>query len=526
MRTKAIIALVAVLMVSGISVLAVSGASHNDAPTISEDPVANNTDVYAFVSMQDGREDYVTIIANYLPMLEPGNGPTFSHPSENALYRIHVDLDGDAEEDIGYEFEFENELANESTFLYNTGPIGMPPNPADPSSQYANLNFLQSYTLTVSDGEDGDDEVMLENARVAPNHVGPQSTGTVEEYEALARAGIHTVGETPNQMRVFVGPRDEGFYADLMGAFDLINIRDPGVDAFSGFNVYTIALEIPKSHFTEAGDEDGIIGVWASALRPRTTVLREDGEEPNTSEDMVQVSRMGNPGVNELLMPFSYKDTFNTTAPEEDEDIVDFIINPGSSQGPAALIPLLNNGNGLGFPGTGCTPVNERSDLALVFLTGIPEGTIPGFAGNYTGETQADMLRLNMNIPPSQDPNPLGVLGGDVAGYPNGRRIGDDVIDIALKGAAGGVLQALGALDPANCNVAPLDLSDNVDSNDTNYLDTFPYLGTPHSGYEHAHEHGGPISSATVGIGSGLLASGILLGTVFAIRRRRNSIIQ
>lgn len=345
MRTKAIIALVVVLMVSGISVLAVSGASHNDAPTISEDPVANNTDVYAFVSTEEGREDYVTIIANYLPMLEPGNGPTFSHPSENVLYRIHVDLDGDGRQDINYLFEFENEIANESTFLYNTGPIGMPSDPSDPSSQYTNLNFLQSYTLTevMNASDDRDINELLTGARVAPNHVGPQSTGTVEEYEALALAAIHSIGDNSGGMRVFVGPRDEGFYADLMGAFDLINIRDPGVDTFSGFNVYTIALEIPRSHFTEAGDEDGIIGVWASAMRPKTTVLSGDGDSPDTSEELTQVSRMGNPLVNELLMPFSAKDHFNASEPRNDEDFADFIVNPGDSQGAAALIPLLTD---------------------------------------------------------------------------------------------------------------------------------------------------------------------------------------
>lgn len=527
MRTKLIIAIMAVLLMSGLSVLAVGASSHNDAPLIAEDPTANNTDVYAFVSTEPGHADKVTVIANYIPLVEPGDGPTYKNFSENATYRIFVDTNGDGKRNLNYTFKFKNDIANGGTFLYNTGPIGSPPNPSDPTSQYTNLNFKQSYTMTEvtydSNGKRIQIDEVLKGARVAPANIGPVSTGSQADYEALANDAIHSIGTGPNEMRAFVGPRDDGFYADLMGAFDLLNIRGPGFDTFSGFNVYTIALEIPKSRFQQAGDTDGVIGVWADATRPRVTILNGSNRQgPRVSEQISIVSRLGNPLVNEVLMPLDIKNVFNSSEPTSDEanNIDEFIINPGNSQGGASLVPLLNTI-------TGCTPENGRSDLALVFLSGIPAGVVPGFDGNMdtqgTGNPLSEMLRLNYNIAPSTSPNSLGILGGDVAGFPNGRRVGDDVLDVALKGAAGGVLQALGAIDPATCNVAPLDLSDNVDGNDVPYLSEFPYLGTPHQGYEHSHSHGSPVSVTTLGIGAGLTATGLVLAGLIAVRRRRNS---
>ena len=529
MRSKLIIAIMAVLIMSGLSVLAVGASSHNDAPLIAEDPTANNTDVYAFVSTEPGQEDKVTIIANYIPMVEPGDGPTYKNFSENATYRLFVDTDGDGKRNLNYVFKFKNDIVNGGTFLYNTGPIGHPSNPADPTSQYTNLNFRQSYDVTEviydANGKRIQLNEVLSGARVAPANIGPVSTGSQSNYESLVNDAIHSVGTGPNEMRFFVGPRDDGFFADLMGAFDLLNIRDPGFDTFSGYNVHSIALEIPKSRLIQAGDTDGVIGVWADAARPRVTVLNGSNRQgPTVSEQISVVSRLGNPLVNEVLMPLDAKNVFNSSEPAFDEanNVDEYIINPGNSQGPAALVPLLN---GI----TGCTPENGRSDLALVFLTGIPAGVVPGFDGNMdtqrTGNPHSEMLRLNYNIPPSASPSPLGILGGDVAGFPNGRRVGDDVIDVALKGAAGGVLQALGAIDPADCNVAPLDLSDNVDTNDVPYLSEFPYLGTPHQGYEHSHSHGSPTSTTVLGIGSGLTVTGFVLAGLVAVRRRRNSLM-
>ena len=261
------------------------------------------------------------------------------------------------------------------------------------------------------------------------------------------------------------------------------------VDEGAGMTATATAQFIVANDSTPS---NGVIGVWSSASRKKTTVLRDDGDSPHVSGKYVQVSRLGSPVVNEVLMPLDAKNLFNATEPKDDgANIADFIVNPGDTQGGFALVPLLN---GL----TGCDLDNGRIDLDMIFLTGIHPSiadalaaAVPSLApfadagGNFTGGTPGEMLRLNMNVAPSTSPSPLGLLGGDPAGFPNGRRVGDDVVDIALKGAGGAVLHVLGAVDcPAS-----LGLSDNVDGNDVPYMDSFPYLGTPHQGYEHTHSH-------------------------------------
>jgi hypothetical protein len=528
MFTKVLAATSAVALVAGISLVTVSGSSHNDAPLIAEDPAVNNTDVYAFVSTQEGRGDYVTLMANYIPMQEPGNGPTHYRFSDKARYEIHVDTDGDAKDDLIYRFEFRNNVVNGNTILYNTAPIGLPPSPADPASQYTGLNLQQSYDLTeiwVEKNAHASRERptrLLTGARVAPANVGPVST---PDYEALAAAAVHTVGSAPNEFKVFVGARDEGFYVDLMGVFDLFGgltgpTRDPK-DTFNGFNVHTIALEIPKSRFANAYDTDGIIGVWASASRPRITILGPGAPstDPRAGQ-FVQVSRLGNALVNELLMPLDKKDQFNASQPKDDvaNGFPVLITDPETSQGPAAIIPLLDTI-------TGCTPGTGRVDLDLILLKGIPAGTL-GLPGNQDtqqsgGPATAEMLRLNFNVAPSASPSPLGPFGGDPAGFPNGRRVGDDVVDVFARAGAGAVLELLGAID---CDVS-LGISDGVQENDVPYLASFPYLGTPHQGYDHEHDHGSAVLLASLSIGAGLLFGGLALGSVLVQRRRRSSLL-
>jgi hypothetical protein len=516
--------------------LPTDAASHRDSPRILEDPTADNTDVYAFVSTEPGRQDYVTLIANFIPLEEPGEGPNYYRFSDNVLYQIKVDTNGDADDDLVFKFDFDTKIGavTPNTFLYNTGKIGLPPDPGNPSSQYTNWNQPTSYTVTQviersgdhDDDDDDDDDrdsskrVLLKNARVAPIHIGPASTGSVAEYEALAAAAVLPVPDSGG-MRIFAGPRDEGFYVDLMGNFDLLNIRNPGVDTTSGFNVHTIALEVPKSTFQAAGDTDGILGVWSTASRQRDTILDPKGRAPKTRGDLVQVSRLGNPLVNEVLIPLSYKDRYQAGSPRNDgKNIADFIVNPGTSQGPAAFVPLLNSV-------TGCTPTTGRADLDLALLSGIPAGTLglPGTQDtqNPGGPVKADVLHLNTNVAPTTGGgsySPLGAFGGDVAGFPNGRRVGDDVLDIAARAAAGGVLHLLGAI---NCP-ASLGISDNVQQNDTDYLGQFPYLGTPHQGYNHVHDHGvDAIDLAAIGVGLiGLLMAAALAGprVIGAVRRR------
>jgi len=497
-------------------------SSHRDAPLITEDPTADNTDVYAFVSSEEGRQDYVTLISNFIPLEEPGEGPNYYRFSDNVLYEIKVDVDGDAEEDLTYQFDFTTKIGavTPETFLYNTGKIALPDNPDEPSSPYKNWNQPTSYTLREVSGEGDDDDddddadgrVLLKNARVAPIHIGPASTGTVAEYEALAAAAVLPVPDSGG-MRVFAGPRDEGFYVDLEGIFDLLNLRNPGVDTTSGFNVHTIAIEIPKANLTAAGDTDGNIGVWSTANRPKKTVLQKEGGSPEVSGKQVQVSRLGNPLVNEVLLPLSIKDKYNATEPEDDGSfITPYITDPGTTPpGNLTLVPVLN-----AFVNS-CIPTTGRVDLDLALLSGIPAGTLglPGTQDtqNPGGPVKADVLHLNTNVAPttgSGSYSPLGAFGGDVAGFPNGRRVGDDVLDIAARAAGGGILHLLGAI---NCPVS-LQLSDNVQQNDTDYLGVFPYLGTPHQGYNHVHDHGiDAINMAAMGMGLlGLLLAAAVAG--------------
>jgi len=518
-------------LVVGDSSLPTDASSHRDAPLITEDPTADNTDVYAFVSTEPGRSNYVTLISNFIPLEEPGEGPNYYHFSDNVLYEIKVDTDGDAEEDLTYQFDFTTKIGavTPATFLYNTGKIGLPPDPGDSASQYTNWNQPTSYTVTQigggagdeddDDDDDGEGRVLLRNARVAPIHIGPNSTGTVADYEALAAAAVHTVGDT----RVFAGPRDEGFYIDLEGNFDLVNFRNPGVDTTSGFNVHTIALEIPKETLADAGDTDGNIGVWSTASRSKTTVLGKNGAAPKQSGKQTQVSRLGNPLVNEILLPLSIKDRYNATEPEDDgEFIAPYITDPGTTPpGNLTIVPVLN-----AFVDS-CIPTTGRVDLDLALLSGIPAGTLglPGTQDtqNDDGPVRADVLHLNTNVAPTTGTgsySPLGAFGGDVAGFPNGRRVGDDVLDVAAKAAGGGILHLLGAI---NCPVS-LQLSDNVQENDTDYLSQFPYLGTPHQGYNHVHDHGSDaVNMAAMGLGLlGLLLALALAGprVIGAARRR------
>lgn len=479
-----------------------NAASHRDAPLIMEDPTVDNTDVYAFVSTEPNRSNYVTLIANYIPLEEPGEGPNYYRFSDTALYEVKVDTTGDGVPDLIYQFDFTTQYVNNNTFLYNTGVIGPVANPADPTAQYPNLNIRQSYTLTERIPSTNTTNVLLTNARTAPIRVGPKSLlgtasgDTTAAYALLANQAVHTVGASPNEVKVFVGPRAEGFYVDLMGAFDLINPRNPGVNYTAGYNVHSIALEVPKSRLTAAGGT-GTIGVWASASRQSTNVLNDQTGTETDSGPQVQISRLGNPLVNEVLIPLRKKDLYNFTRPQNDlANIREEIVNPGTSQSAAALIPVLNSI-------TACTPTTGRADLELALLKGIDPATaqalaaaVPSLApfaaagGNQIGQNPAvaDMLRLNYTVAPSSSPNVLGLLGGDPAGFPNGRRVYDDVTDIDLKAAAGAILHVLGAIQCA----ASLTLTDNVDAFTIppahRYLGVFPYLGLPYDGYN----EGGP----------------------------------
>jgi len=621
----------------GLGSLAVATASsHREAPLIAEDPVADSTDVYAFVSPDD--PDSVTIISNWIPLEEPAGGPNFYNFGEDVLYEINIDNDGDAVDDIVYEFRFTTTIQNPDTFLYNTGPIT--------SLTDADFNLRQTYSVTRV--EDGVRTELGTGVPVPPNRIGPRST---PDYAALAQAAVTTL---PGGIEVFAGQRDEGFPVDLGSIFDLGGLRpfneahvvplasEEGKNATDGFNVHSIAIQVPTEQLTtdadffddddgttheaaidavaKAGiaagtggrnfspsaditrgqlarflvnaldlpaaaddafdDDDGttheaainavaaagivegcgpraycptapvsraqmatflanaadvpasgtdafsddegntheanidaiaaagittgcggtrycpadnvqrdqmasfvarafdvpdagvnpVIGIYSTTYRRATRVFAGgDSSQPMHTGDWVQVSRLGNPLVNEVVVPLGLKDAFNASETTGDGAFLPLVTDPEL----ARLIPIL-------YPGVEVPPA-PRNDLVAIFLTGIP------MLNQLPNGAPTEMLRLNTSIPPTgTDPNgqsTLGLLGGQSDGFPNGRRLNDDVVDIALQALAGAT-----PFTP-DFDVAPNNqLGDGVSGNDLPYLTTFPYLPLPHEGYENSHQ--------------------------------------
>jgi hypothetical protein len=423
-------------------------SSHREAPLLAQDPMADNTDVYAFVSPDE--RDKVTLIANFIPFQKPDGGPNFYSFDPNVIYEIHIDNNGDAVEDITYQWRFTTEVRNPATFLYNTGTVTALDDP--------DLNVRQFYRLTRVDGPRRTGTVTELSGRlpVPPPNIGPRST---PNYGSIG-GGIQ---QLPGNLRVFAGQRDEGFYVDL-GIFDLLGVGSGQIeDSTAGFNVSSLAIQVPKSALarggttpTSASDPAAIIGVWSTASRFATRTLVPGGQ--THSGALVQVSRLGNPLVNEAVIDLARKDAFNGLEPTGDAAALDRVLDP---EVPKLLKAVFNVDS----------PPAPRNDLVTIFLTGIPGLNQPA------GVRGSEMLRLNMAIPPSSSPHRLGVLGGDVAGFPNGRRVGDDVLDIVLQAAAGAT-----PLTPAFLRSPNNMLGDGVERNDVPYLTSFPYLGYPHAG--------------------------------------------
>ncbi len=428
-----------------------TASSHREAPLISQDPLADNTDVYAFVS--PASPDKVTLIANFIPLELPESGPNFWKFDDNVLYEIMVDNDADAVEDITFQFRFRTETRNPNTFLYNTGQIT--------SLDDADWNVRQFYSVSRIDGprRSGRARVLGENIPSPPVNVGARS---IPDYASLAAAAVRPLS---NGIQVFAGQRDEGFYVNL-GVFDLLGVPpadNDTPDSTAGLNVHSIAIELPITALTASGtrpsataDPNAIIGVWSTASRPSVTA-RGGGEERHNNH-YVQVSRLGQPLVNEVVIPRRLKDAFNAIPPTEDAVALPVVQDPEVPK----LLKLLFNID---------APPAPRTDLVTIFLTGIPGLNQP------PNVRPSEMLRLNVAISPTTNPNPLGVLGGDPAGFPNGRRVGDDVTDIAIRAMAGAT-----PLTPTFNTGINAQLGDGVGANDVPYLTTFPYLGLPHSG--------------------------------------------
>jgi hypothetical protein len=451
-------------------------SSHREAPAISKDPVADNTDTYAFVSPDD--PGTVTIISNYLPLEAPFGGPNFFEFGDDVRYDINIDHTGDGTPDITYEFQFTTEVLNPNTFLYNTGQITSIDSP--------NWNRRQFYSVTRV--RRGRREVLATNLACPPCNIGPAST---PNYDQLAAQAVHQIdgGHT-----VFAGQRLEGFYVDLGAIFDLGDLRPfqnlhiatmmpaaPGVNATNDFGVHSIALKVPKQELTRGAwaptnpmDRRSVIGVWATASRQRALIRDSGTGGVQLAGDWVQVSRLGNPLFNEVIVPMGEKDLWNSLTPASDSQFLKYVQHPEL----ASLLPVLYPGV---FPNLAALNA-ARADLVAVLLTGLPSGVVPGFQ-NYTGPQYADMLRLNVAIPPTtNNPNPLGVVGNDLAGFPNGRRVFDDVVTVELRAIAGKTYPLV------NKNYTPDGaaslITDGLGPNSTTYLSQFPYLGTPQSGYQ------------------------------------------
>ena len=420
----ALAGLAAVAATRGGSPSAAGASSHREAPLISQDPTADNTDLYAFVSPD--KPDTATIISNWIPGEDPAAGPNYYTFSPTARYDIYVDRNGDGKPDISYYFRFKNQ-----------------------PSQFFLGNTQQSYTVTKVTGKKS--TIIGRRLLTPPDNIGPRST---PDYASLAAKGIHTLDDGTT---VFAGQRDDAFFADVGAIFDLVAIRygtgatGGGKDFLSGYGVHSIALQIPKSQLDNGSNHT--IGVWTATDRQRVSVSKG-----KAATQWAQVSRLGNPLVNEVVIPTNLKDKWNASPPADDKQFATYYENPIL----ATVLQKL-------YPQFGPFQDTKRDDLVQVLLTGLKSPML-----NYTGATQADELRLNLSIPPTafDKINRLGVLGNDLAGYPNGRRLEDDIVDISER-AVGGVLIG-----------HSLPLGDGVDGNDVANLHVFPYETGPFSGYD------------------------------------------
>ncbi|MFI6679562.1 DUF4331 domain-containing protein [Kribbella sp. NPDC050470] len=449
-------------------------SSHREAPEISKDPVADNTDVYAFVSPD--QPDTVTIIANFIPFQLPYGGPNFYEFGDDVLYQLHISNRGTGKADISYQFRFQARIRNKKTFLYNTGPIT--------SLRDSNWNRPQFYSVTRV--ENGKSRILARDLAAPPVNVGVRST---PNYARLAAKAVHTIGRN---RKVFAGQRADAFYADLGSIFDLGTLRPfqmahlipsaaaVGVNGLQGSNVHTIALQVPITDLTRDGrrptdvlDPKAVIGIYASASRRQSALI--DGERGTRMwhGPYKQVSRLANPLFNEVIVPMADKDRWNSRPPSEDKRFAKYVAKPEL----AGLLPVLYPGV---FPNLAAYK-KDRADLAAILLTGIPKGVVPGFQ-NFTGPVQADLLRLNVAVPPTSSPNPLGLVAGDAAGFPNGRRLIDDVVTVELRAVAGLTIPLVDkSYKPDGAASA---IEDGTSNTNPPLLDRFPYLGTPAGGFQ------------------------------------------
>lgn len=489
----------ALLILAG-SVGGAAASSHREAPLISKDAFADTTDTYVFVSPKNPNN--VVIAASWIPFEGPEGGPNYWEWDPTAKYMINVDNDGDAVADFTYSLTAETSIPNGNTFLYNTGPIT--------SLTDTDWNMKQRVTIT-EHAAGGSSTVLVDKRLTTPSNIGRKSTPS---YSTLEKAAINTFGSGANQMKIYAGQTDDAFWVDLQ-VFDLLTLRGQDApigyadgdnrpqDSVSGYNVHTLVLEIPISRLKQGSEP--VLGVWAS-----------------TSRDGSQVSRLGMPLVNEVVIPLALKDAFNTLTPSQDVGIY----TDGLGEDVGALLQrsvedpevgrLLCGLYGVPLPGDAddnCstevdveTPRSGRGDIFDIFLTGMVTAkpftiqtkdgpvTLPaGFNVNRpAGAVPAEMIRINTDIKGnlcSPTPSRLGVLGGDACGFPNGRRLTDDVVEIELLAVAGAAYQVLDGRDASfQFNADLIDvLTDGVDRNDRSFRSSFPYFAQAQSGQSHFH---------------------------------------
>lgn len=440
------IALTAALVAAAVTVPMSLGSSHREAPLTSQDPTGDETDVYAFTAADAPGE--LTVVANWIPFEDPAGGPNFYKFDDRARYYVNVDNTGDGRADIRYRFAFKTKIGNPESFLYAL--------PGVSSIRDPKLNVKQSYTVvreTYRGGKLRGQRVLGRGIPVAPNNVGPK---TIPDYDKIAAQAIRSIR---GGGKVFAGQRDDPFFVDLGSTFDDINFRagtgnqGGGKDDLAGYNTHSIVLQVPKAAVRRSANAP-VVGVWASTER-RSLQLAGTGQSRGR---WVQVSRLGNPLVNEVVIPLGKKDQFNRTKPHQDAALYGkYVVEP-------ELAKVMN----VLFPGVVNAPEKDRTDIVTALLTGV-EGLTQI---NGKKSAAADTLKINLGTAAAGNPNRFGVLAGDTQGFPNGRRLGDDVVDISLRVVAGFL----------KGNKVPL--GDGVDQNDKPFLSSFPYVASPHSGFD------------------------------------------
>jgi Domain of unknown function (DUF4331) len=453
---------VAALAAGSLAVSGVFGSSHREAPNILKDPTADNTDVWAYTAPD--APGALTVVANWIPLADPAGGPNFYPLDENARYYVKIDNSGDGYEDVAYRWEFKTRFRNPNSFLYAAPTVDSVDDP--------DLNLFQTYDLYKETYNRNRRLVrtkrIANDAPVVPDNVGPKTIPNFAQVEAGGVTPLRGGGKT------IVTPADDAFFVDLGSIFDGINIDKPGrpmiglgnqgggKDDVAGYNTKSFVLQVPEREVTRdsrsvsgMNARNAVVGVWSTTERKSVSVLRRGGKRRYRSR-WEQVSRLGNPLINEVIIPAGMKDKFNRTSPADDaRNFGRFALNPE----PARILNALFN---LGIQ------ESNRTDIVQALLTGVPGLTQIG-----KNPAAADTLKLNLGVAPAANPNRFGVLAGDLAGFPNGRRLIDDVVDIELRVIAGALLSP-----PKN-----IPLGDGVDQNDKPFRSAFPYVALANDGF-------------------------------------------